>query len=625
MYRIFPQVKHIQMHECVFYKPINGLKELLFFFDNLDKRYQNTFLNFFSSQTSDSKEADVVFVYSSHFKNEEYEISVFEKQIVVKYASLSGAYYAVLSLEQILKQTNKLTCCTINDFPDLKIRGFMLDISRDKVPTVHTIKAIIKMMSQLKMNHLELYVEGFSFGYPSFTSYLQEDGFISVSEYEALEIFANEHFIDLVPNENGFGHMAKWLATDEFKDLAEKPDGIFLWGRHRQPSTLNPLDPKSFELVKTLYKDMLSIAHSPYFNMNFDEPFELGKGRSQEACEQEGVGHVYIDFVLKAYNEIKKYHKIPLIWGDVLNHHPELLYRLPDDMLFIDWGYDGNYPFSTHLKKLSNLDKRFLAAPGTTSWCSYLGRKDDWLENIGNAVTEVFRLNGEGVILTDWGDFGHLQFLPISFAPIVFMGLLSWRVKEGTQFLLKDYLNHFVFCDKANIMADTIMDLGNYYHYLNEYRSNGTTTFHNFMWATAAVTEANPIDYFIQRTKPTILSSAKHQLLEQFFALQLQALYQTKMDDGQLIISELEQSIQLVLLIQYLNQAYNSALPTDKRLAFIKKILDAKEAFLEKQTQLWLARNKKGGLEDSLGYLHKFFLFTEQTQKYLLRGEAYGA
>ncbi|MGD9886594.1 MAG: family 20 glycosylhydrolase [Bacilli bacterium] len=624
MYRIYPTVKQMQIHEGFFYKQPNQLKDLLFSFNHPHKSEYSFLFRAFSAFEEEEK-ADVDFLWDDHFQSEAYEIKVFEKKIVVKTGSLSGAFYAMQTLGQMVKQTSKLACCTINDFPDLKIRGFMLDISRDKVPTVATIKALIDMMSHLKMNHFELYVEGFSFGYPSFAKYLEADGFISVNEYQDIEAYAKDRFIDLVPNQNGFGHMAKWLEKDEFKDLAEKPEGIFLWGRWRKPSTLNPLDPRSLQLVKTLYQDMLSISSSPYFNMNFDEPFELGKGKSQVACEEQGIGNVYLDFVLKAYDEIKKYHKIPLMWGDVLIHHPQLLHRLPKDMLFIDWGYDGNYPFSTHLKKLSDLGIKFLAAPGTTSWCSYLGRKEDWLENITNACNQVFALQGEGVILTDWGDFGHLQFLPISYAPLVYSGLLSWRIKEGTQFLLRDYLNKFIFEDQAHLAADAIIDLGNYYHYLNEYRSNGTTTFHNFMWATAAVSESNPIEYFMQRTKPTILAKEKHELLQTFFTMHLDALKQTKMKNKELIVSEMEQSVQLVMLIQFLNQAFNEELTKDERLHYVDKILNAQDAFIQKQKELWLVRNKSGGLKSSLEYLDKFFLFTKQTQKYLQRGEAYGA
>ena len=63
-------------------------------------------------------------------------------------------------------------------------------------------------MCEVKMNHLELY-EGFSFGYPSFKNYLKENNYISAEEYQEIEDYALKHMIDLVPNQNGFGHMAK--------------------------------------------------------------------------------------------------------------------------------------------------------------------------------------------------------------------------------------------------------------------------------------------------------------------------------------------------------------------------------------------------------------------------------
>ncbi len=627
MYRIYPQVKQMTMQEGFFHKSVANDSELFFFFGEVEKSIEKVFLDLPIHRTKATDQADVCFIKQAQLSAEAYEISVCDTQIKISYSTQASAYYGALTLKQMMQQSpNKLQNCLISDHPDLKIRGFMLDISRDKVPTVDTIKHIIRMMSQLKMNHLELYVEGFSFGYPSFTQYLEEDGFLSVDEYQELETYAKERFIDLVPNQNGFGHMAKWLETDEFKNLAEKPEGIFLWGRHRKPGTLNPLDPNSLKLIEQLYADMLSISSSPYFNMNFDEPFELGKGKSKEACEKHGVGNVYIDFVLKAYEVIKKYNKIPLIWGDVLIHHPELLHRLPEDMLFIDWGYDGNYPFAAHLKKLHDLKIKFLAAPGTTSWCSYLGRKDDWLENITNAALEVYRLDGEGVILTDWGDFGHLQFLPISYAPLVFTGLYTWRLKEGTQFLLRDYMNRVIFADKSQLLADTLIDLGQYYHYLNDYRSNGTTTFHNFMWATAAINEDHPITYFMERNKATILSQEKHDALNRFFDFHVKSLNEIKAnDEGMLSVLEAKQSIWLVRLIQDLNQAYNEQLPREKRLEYVQAILDCQEDFIQEQKRLWLKRNKSGGLQASIAYLERFFLFVLETQKYLQRGEAYGA
>ncbi len=624
MLKIFPNVKQMVMLENDYLLK----KEFTVFFQSKMVNVFRALKEAIKFSAGLENEADIRYLSDASLGNEAYVIKIETHSITINYGSEAGAYYATLSLRQIMKQSSeKIRCGFISDKPDLKIRGFMLDISRDKVPTCETIKNIIVLMSNLKMNHLELYVEGFSFGYPSFSRYLEADGFISVAEYQELEKFANERYVDLVPNQNGFGHMAKWLEKDEFKDLAEKPDGIFLWGRHRQPSTLDPMNPGSLELVKKLYADMLPITSSSYFNMNFDEPFELGKGHSKAICDKAGLGNVYVDFVLKACEEVKKYHKTPMIWGDVLISHPELLDRLPKDMLFLDWGYDANYPFSDHLKKLHELKIKFIAAPGTTSWCSFLGRKDDWAENITNACVNAKRFEGEGMILTDWGDFGHLQFWPASWAPLVFAALMSWRVKEGTAFTLKDYLNEEVFRDLAGIMADAVMDLGNHYHYLNEYRSNATQIFYGFMMAVQAVTEENPIAFFQSRIAPIILTDEKNTFLGEFLDQKVREIHNARLriDDGEIVKAEFIQSVRLVKTVLELNQCFSPSFGELEKIKKLTTIIMSQPALIEEQRRLWLTRNKSGGLNSSLAYLEKFFQFAAMALKYYQRGEIHGA
>jgi len=616
MYKLFPTVKQLQLKDGYF---SFGEEKVVFFNEELVNVF-NYLKKFIEVKIGGENKSTIKFIKDITLAKEGYRISVEENGISIFYSSENGAYYAVVTLKQIFIQANgKIRCLNLFDEPDLKIRGFMMDISRNKVPTVETIKHVIDLISDVKMNHLELYVEGFSFEYLSFARYLEENNYISVKEYQDIEDYATMHMVDLVPNQNGFGHMTKWLKKDEFKELAEVPEGIFLWGRQREASTLNPLDPKSFKFVKQLYADMLPISKSKYFNMNFDEPFELGKGKSKEAVARDGLGNVYIDFTLKAYEEIKKYNKTPMIWGDVLINHPELLHRLPADMLFIDWGYDANYPFNKHLKQLKDLNIKFLAAPATTSWCSFLGRTNDWWENIQNACVYTKTYGGEGVIVTDWGDFGHLQFLPISYAPLIFLGLMSWRVKEGTFLTLHDYLNKYIFMDSKNIMADLVFELGNYYRYYNDYRSNGTVAFYTFMWATYSVNESDPYNYYYERSKYSILSKEKYDLMNRFLDERIYelSLADLKTAEGELIKDELKQSVFLVKLINMLNYSFNNCLTKNQRLVLLEEIVSSEEKLISEQIRLWLARNKYSDLDDSIGYLKRFILFARKTLNYI--------
>ncbi len=582
------------------------------------------FLNLEAQKADDEDKADIVFKFNETLKPESYSLKVDEK-VIIEYSSESGAYYAIQTLKWYVKEFEadigvniKIPKFEIYDEPKTKVRGLMLDISRDKVASLETIKKIIDLMSELKMNHLELYVEGFSFEYKSFKEYLEEDGFITLDEYLKLEKYANERFIDFVPNQNGFGHMTDWLAKDELKDLAICPNGINLWGRWRKPSTLDPLNPGSLELVRKMYADMLPYANSKYFNMNFDEPFELSRGLP----EGEDAEEVYLEFVNKVYKEVKKYDKIPLLWGDVLVKHESKWDKLPKDMIFIDWGYDAPYSFANHAKKLSEKKVPFMCAPGTTSWSSFLGRYIDWYENIKNAVDAVYDYSGEGVILTDWGDFGHLQFWSITLAPLIYMGLYSWSHKEGIILKVRDYLNQYLQ-DKDKLIGDLILDLENSYRYDNDYCGNGSRSFYTFMWASCAFEDSKklgitPCEYFLSKVKGVQLSKKKFKVINELLDLKCQDLdlIDRHNDELDLVCEELKQSVRTVKLITYLSVALNKEedLTREERLNYLDYVLSKKDEHIDKQRTLWLKRNKSGGLERSISRLTEFFRLVEESK-----------
>lgn len=603
MYTIYPRPKKVRYTSGQFYY----CGKIQAFFEEELENVFNELTTFMDVERGELTKSNIRFLLKKELGKQAYEMEITDVLINIYASQKVGFFYATKTLKQIFKLN--MECGYIFDEPDLNTRGFMLDISRNKVPTISTIKEIITLMSDLKMNHLELYVEGFSFEYASFEEYLQKDAYISVAEYKELETYANSHYIDLVPNQNGFGHMTEWLKKDEFKELAELPEGMFLWGTHRDPSTLNPLDYRSLDLLKKLYKDMLPISNSRFFNMNFDEPFELGRGASKKVCEEKGLGNVYVDYMLKAYEEIKKYNKTPLIWGDVLIKHDDVLDRIPKDMIFVDWGYDGQYPFDKNLWKLKKSNIKFMAAPGTSSWCSFLGRTYDALASIYNACIYTHQYGGEGILLTDWGDFGHLQFWPISLPSLVYAGLLSYRVESGTYLQLKGYLNKFVFHDKENIIADLLLDLGNYYRYENNYIGNGTQTFHTLLWAIYALKEEDKITYYKAKMKDKVLSLEKYNFINKFFALKEEELKCANISS--LVKDEVQYSIDMVKTLLKINISLNDDVEISYRRQLLSEVIASEESLITKLRFLWLKRNKISHLENTITYIQKLIEFTK--------------
>jgi hexosaminidase len=96
-----------------------------------------------------------------------YRLVINERGISVTGADEAGLFYGVCTLQQILGLVARknaggppaLPGLQIVDWPDLAHRGVMLDISRDRVPTMDTLYELVDMLAGWKINQLQLYTE----------------------------------------------------------------------------------------------------------------------------------------------------------------------------------------------------------------------------------------------------------------------------------------------------------------------------------------------------------------------------------------------------------------------------------------------------------------------------------
>ena len=517
-----------------------------------------------------------------------YEIKVEKDRIDVFASTASGMFYAIQTLKQITFD-NKVQCCYISDYPDLKIRGVMLDISRSKVPKVETLKQIFDMLAFLKFNHVELYVEGFSYEYKSFPNVLKDENYLTFDEYKLLEAYAFENFLDFVPNQNGFGHMGDWLQLDEYKDLAECIDGFTIWGAWRKTTTLNPLDDRSVEHVKKMYSDMIPYTKSKYFNMNFDEPYELGHGKSKEQTAASSVEEVYIDYLHKLSSVVKGYGKTPLIWGDVVIKHPEAIKKIDEDIILIDWGYTKTYPFEPHAKMLHEQGRKFMLAGGTSTWGVITCRYQDMYESIKNSCENAFKYGGLGTLTTDWGDIGHLQYLPNSYLGFIHASLFNWNqsiTEEEHNDVFEYALEKFVGAS----IKESLLKLSRYTELEGEYRDYGSRLFYHILWAEHAQNNESPLDFFLTKMKSNYLSVDSQNKISDL----LNEVYEKLFKLESLEARELLNSISLLKTLLEINKKLQASC-TDFRSE-----ISALEDFEAKHLALWNNRNKEAGFKFSI-------------------------
>ena len=121
------------------------------------------------------------------------------------------------------------------------VRGYMLDVSRDKVPTLATLKRIVDLLERFGYNQFQLYTEH-TFAYSRHKAVWKDASPLTADEVRELDAYCSFKGIELVPNQNSFGHLERWLAFDEYRPLAELPHPQ-LCTLHFQLSTLLPVPP----------------------------------------------------------------------------------------------------------------------------------------------------------------------------------------------------------------------------------------------------------------------------------------------------------------------------------------------------------------------------------------------
>ena len=276
-------------------------------------------------------------------QNQGYRLTIDSSKISLTAHDKAGLFYGVQTLRQIADYAllkGGIPVLQIQDWPDFERRGVMLDISRDKVPQMKTLYSMIDLLASWKINEFQLYTEH-TFAYKNHPEVWQNSSPMTAQEIIELERYCKERFIDLVPNQNSFGHMERWLQYDKFLPLAECPTPCLTKEGLLSRTSLSPAVPGSLALMDELYSEMLPNFSSKYLNIGCDETVELGFGRSHEMCEKKGTGKVYLNYLKELRTLASKQGKKVQFWGDIILHYPELIPDLPKDMTAMVWGLRG--------------------------------------------------------------------------------------------------------------------------------------------------------------------------------------------------------------------------------------------------------------------------------------------
>ncbi|OZM79195.1 family 20 glycosylhydrolase [Pseudonocardia sp. MH-G8] len=532
----------------------------------------------------------------------------------IGYRDEAGLRYARQTLDQLTADRELAgRAVRVRDWPDFAVRGFMLDVSRDRVPTRRTLRRYVEILADARMNQLELYTEH-TFAFAGQEAVWAAASPLTADDMRWLDALCAAHGITLVANQNTLGHMERWLATGPHRDRAEKPEGFSINGRHRPPSTLEPTA-ENAEFAVALVRELAATVRARRVNIGADEPWELGRGRSAADAAERGVGRVYLDQLLRIATPLLEDGVEVEFWADVLADHPQVAQDLPTSGLIpVVWQYDGPEHARAALDRASEEQHRqwkidgfdmealaggfrkraealtaagrpFWVAPGTGAWKSLVGRLDNAVENVLDAAEAGLEHGATGYVLTSWGDHGHHEPPAITYPPLLLAAAASWCLDANREIDLAAALDRVVFAEDAGLGA-VLTAIGSVAAALDAPILNSSALFTLLLEGGDAAA--------VPAVTPAALADAERVLAD---AARTLASARTAGADGDIAVRETAQAVELARFAVALLAAGGTAALTPDAAADLITRLDA---LLVEQRACWLLSARPGGLDDSL-------------------------
>jgi hypothetical protein len=273
-----------------------------------------------------------------------------------------------------------------------------------------------------------------------------------------------------------------------------------------------------------------------------------------------------------------------MFWGDIIIDEPKLIAELPRPIVALEWGYEADHPFDNDGRLFAESGVPFFVCPGTSSWLSIAGRTDNMLANQRAAAANGRKHGAVGFLNTDWGDHGHLQYLPISYAGFAAGAAVSWCEEANRDLDLPAVLNAHAFDDSADVLGKLGCDLGNVYQSVGKLMKNSSALFRILIPSSTHKDPLEGITLDNLRSAESAIDKAMSRLPD------------SRADN----LTKDEFSNAAAMLRHACRRGMWKLDPTSQSTT---QLADDIATIISQHRRLWLSRNRPGGLDDSAARL----------------------
>ncbi len=301
--------------------------------------------------------------------------------------------------------TSKLGLAKPSSINDL---AYMIDCSRNAIPTVATIKKFTRQLAVLGYNTLMLYMEDtFEVDHEPYFGYLR--GRFSKVELKEIVRYADIFGIEVVPCIQTLAHYNQLIRWYEHLNVFDIGD-VLLVG-----------SPRVRELLDHVFQTLRECFPTHRLNVGMDEAYFIGRGKYLDEHGQVDRFNIMKQQLDLVYELSQKYGFKPMMWSDMFfklayDNYYETKSELPEkitdlvknrfDVVYWDYYHCDPNHYDQMLKIHKLLNTNVFFAAGVWKWSGFTPDNRFGIRTMTAGIEACKKNQIHSVIMTGWGDNG---------------------------------------------------------------------------------------------------------------------------------------------------------------------------------------------------------------------------
>ena len=313
--------------------------------------------------------------------------------------------------------------------------GAMIDLSRNSVYTMKTMKRFLCQLALMGFNTAYLYMED-TYELPGYPYFGYRRGRYSVAEQKELDDFADAIGIELIPCIQTLAHLRTTIRWKYMEPMRDTVDNLMVG----QEDTV--------KLVEAMIAHFSRTFRSRRIHLGMDEAVSLGTGRYLRHKGYRSHREIIMEHLETTCGLCKKYGLEPMIWDDMLFRDqtplmryycdsdpitPEQKAQFPDNLSFVYWDYyhDTREEYERQLKRRGCVKTLF--AGGMWKWGGWTPNFTKSFHDAVLAAEACCAFGVQEIMVTLWGDDGDETPLATVLPGLALYGLLRFGPAEASQ------------------------------------------------------------------------------------------------------------------------------------------------------------------------------------------------